>query len=78
MNGLTKENTTKRNLYMTVAQMRDDLRGWSVRYNLCRKNRRIGSKPPCEVVFAWYKKDPSLFIKESTALLVYRSQSTDT
>ena len=78
MNGLTKENTTKRNRYVTVQAMRDDLHGWFVRYNFCRKNRRIGGKTPYEAVLAWYKKDPSLFFREPTTLLVYRSQSTDT
>ena len=78
MNGLTKENTTKRNRYVTVQAMREDLHGWFVRYNFCRKNRRIGGKTPYEAVFAWYKKDPSLFLKEPAALLAYRSQSIDT
>lgn len=78
MNGLTKENTTKRNRYETVEQMLADMHGWFVRYNFCRKNRRIGGKTPYEAALFWYKKDPSLFLKEPTALLVYRSQSTDT
>ena len=78
MNGLTKENTTKRNRYVTVRAMLDDLHGWFVRYNFCRRNRRIGGKTPCEAVLAWHKKDPTLFLREPTALLVYRSQSNDT
>ena len=78
MNGLTKENTTKKNRYETVQGMLDDLHGWFVRYNFCRKNRRIGGKTPYEAALAWYKKDPSLFIKEPTALLAFRSQSIDT
>lgn len=78
MNGLTKENTTKCNRYVTVQAMREDLRGWFVRYNFCRKNRRLGGKTPYEAVLAWYKKDPSLFTKEPAALLAYRSQSIDT
>jgi len=69
MNGLTKENTTKRNRYETVQAMREDLRGWFVRYNFCRKNRRVGGKTPYEAVLARYKKDPSLFTKEPAALL---------
>lgn len=73
MNGLTKENTTKKNRYVTVQAMMDDLHGWFVRYNFCRKNRRIGGKTPYEAVLAWYKKDPSLFIKEPVALLAFRS-----
>ena len=78
MNGLTKENTTKRNRYVTVQAMREDLHGWFVRYNFCRTNRRIGGKTPYEAVFAWYKKNPSIFLKEPAALLAYRSQSIDT
>ena len=78
MNGLTKENTTKRNRYVTVQQMQADLQGWFVRYNFCRKNRRIGGKTPYEATLAWYKKDPSLFHKEPAALLAYRSQPIDT
>jgi transposase InsO family protein len=77
MNGLTKENTVKRNRYMTVREMYADLQGWFVRYNFCRKNRRIGGKTPYEAALFWYKKDPSLFLKEPTTLLVYRSQSID-
>jgi len=51
----------------------DDLPGWFVRYNFCRKNRRnnfcrknrrIGGKRPYEAVLAWHKKAPSLFIQE--------------
>ena len=83
MNGLTKENTTKRNRYMTVQdmtvqEMLDDLHGWFVRYNFCRKNRRIGGKTPYEAVLVWHTKQPELFIKEPTALLAFRSQSIDT
>ena len=73
MNGLTKENTTKRSRYVTAQEMQADLHGWFVRYNFCRKNRRIGGKTPYEATLAWYKKDPSLFHKEPAALLAYRS-----
>lgn len=81
MNGLTKENTVKKTRYVTAVEMLADLHGWFVRYNFCRKNRRIGGKTPYEAALAWHKKDPTLFIKEPTALLIYRnrcSQSIDT
>ena len=78
MNGLTKENTTKKSRYQTVEQMLSDLHGWFVRYNFCRKNRRIGGKTPYEAVLLWYAKQPEIFLKEPTALLAFRSQSTDT
>ena len=80
MNGLTKENTTKRNRYETVAEMLTDLHGWFVRYNFCRKNRRIGGKTPYEAVLTLVcqSRPIELFIKEPTALLAFRSQSTDT
>ena len=81
MNGLTKENTVKRNRYVTVQEMLADLHGWFVGYNFCRKNRRIGGKTPYEAVLAWHKKDPTLFIKEPTTLLSHRngcSQSNET
>jgi transposase InsO family protein len=88
MNGLTKAATVKKNRYVTVQAMLADLHGWFVRYNFCRKNRRIGGKTPYEAVLAWHKKDPTLFIKEPTAfikeptaLLSYRnscSQSSET
>ncbi len=78
MNGLTKENTTKRQRYETVAAMLTDLHGWFVRYNFCRKNRRIGGKTPYEAGLLWYAKQPELFLREPTALLAFRSQSTDT
>lgn len=73
MNGLTKEATTKAHRYQTPQQMWDDLHGWFVRYNFCRKHRRIGNKTPYEAALAWYEKDPILFIREPTALLAYRS-----
>ncbi len=81
MNGLTKEATVKQNRYQAVAEMLADLHDWFVRYNFCRKNRRIGGKTPYEAALFWYEKDPTLFIKEPTALLIYRngcSQSTET
>lgn len=73
MNGLTKENTTKKNRYETVQAMLDDLHGWFVRYNFCRRNRRIGGKTPYEACLAWFAKQPELFIKEPAALLAFRS-----
>ena len=48
--------------------------GWLVRYKLCRKNRRIEGKTPYEATLPWYAKDPALFIREPTALLVYRNE----
>lgn len=81
MNGLTKEATVKKNRYMTAQEMLEDLHGWFVRYNFCRKNRRIGGRTPYEAVLAWHKRDPTLFIKEPTTLLSFRdgrSQSTET
>jgi hypothetical protein len=78
MNGLTKEATTKAHRYQSVQQMQENLHGWMVRYNFCRKHRRIEGKPPYEAARAWYEKDPSLFIKEPAALLAYRSQSNET
>jgi transposase InsO family protein len=73
MNGLTKEATTKAHCYQSVQEMADDLHGWFVRYNFCRKHRRIGKKTPYEAALWWYEKEPSLFIREPTALLTYRS-----
>jgi transposase InsO family protein len=73
MNGLTKEATTKAHRYQTVQEMKDDLQGWFVRYNFCRKHRRIGGQTPYEAAVWWYEKDPSLFTREPTALLAYRN-----
>jgi transposase InsO family protein len=73
MNGLTKEATTKVHRYETSEQMLDDLHGWFVRYNFCRKNRRLGGKTPYEACLAWFAKQPELFIKEPTAHLAFRS-----
>jgi transposase InsO family protein len=78
MNGLTKEATTKVHHYESVLQMEADLQGWLVRYNFFRPHRRIGKKTPYEATLAWYEKEPTLFIREPTALLVYRSQSYGT
>lgn len=78
MNGLTKEHTTKAHLYATPQEMLTDLWGWCVRYNFCRKHRRIGKKTPYEAVCEWYEKQPQLFHKEPSLLLTYRSRSYET
>jgi transposase InsO family protein len=78
MNGLTKEQTTKRNVYATPREMIQDLWGWCVRYNFCRKHRRIGKKTPYEAVCEWHRKQPELFHKEPSHLLTYRSPSYET
>ncbi len=73
MNGLTKEATVKSNRYQSAPQMTEDLHRWMILYNFCRKHRRIGGRTPSEAAVWWYEKDPSLFTKEPTALLAYRS-----
>ena len=78
MNGLTKEATTKAHHYETPQQMIADLASWLVRYNFCRKHRRIGNKTPYQATLDWYQKDPTLFTREPTTLLAYRSQSRET
>lgn len=78
MNGLTKEATTKAHRYETAEQMTEDLSAWFVRYNFCRKHRRVGNRTPYEATVAWHEKQPELFIREPTALLAYRSQSIGT
>jgi len=72
MNGLTKEATTKVHHYENAEQMSQDLHGWFVRYNFCRRHRRIGNKTPYEACLEWFAKQPELFIKEPTALLAFR------
>lgn len=74
MNGLTRENTTKADRYGTAEAILADLYGWLVRYDFCHENQRIGGKPPYEVVLAWYKEDPPLFLRELTVLRAHRSQ----
>lgn len=78
MNGLTKENTTRKNTYQTADEMRADLLGWFVRYNFCRRNRRIGGKTPYTAACEWYAKDPEIYKKTPDSLLLYRSQSCET
>ena len=78
MNGLTKETTTKKHTYATPQAMIQDLWDWCVRYNFCRKHRRIGKKTPYEAVCEWHNKRPELFHKEPSHLLAYRSQSYGT
>ena len=73
MNGLTKEATVKKNRYETPEQMIADLRRWWVQYNFCRKHRRVGNRTPYEAALLWYERDPSLFVREPTALLAHRS-----
>lgn len=78
MNGLTKEATTKQHRYGSAEQMAEDLHGWFVRYNFCRRHRRLGGKTPYEACLAWFAKQPQPFIQGPTALLAYRSQSCET
>jgi transposase-like protein len=78
MNGLTKQNTTKRNTYETAEAMVRDLNAWFVRYNFCRKNRQIGKKTPYEATCNWFKKQPDIFIKKPEHLLLYHSQCSET
>lgn len=78
MNGLTKENTTRRTTYQTAGEMIADLDGWFVRYNCCRRNRRIGGKTPYEAACDWYDKQPDIFREKPDHLLLYRSQPCET
>jgi transposase-like protein len=78
MNGLTKENTTRKHTYQTADEMRSDIRGWFERYNFHRKNRRIGGKTPYEATCEWYRKEPEIFRKPPESLLLYRSQCCET
>jgi hypothetical protein len=81
MIALSKEATVKEHRYETASALKDDLASWFVRYNFCRKSRRIGGKTPSEAALAWYEKDTALFIREPTALLIYhndRSQFSET
>jgi len=78
MNGLIKENTTKKHSYQTTEEMLASLKAWFVRYNFCRKNRQIGRITPYEAALRWYDKEPGRFIRKPAELLLYRSQSTGT
>ena len=79
MNGLTKENTTKKQRYETVEQMLSDLRGWFVRYNFCRKNQHIKKTAPMKPSYSGMPTSPVYLVeKEPPALLAFRSQSIDT
>ena len=78
MNGLIKENTTKQHRYQSSTEMIVDLQQWMIRYNFCRKNRRIGRLTPFEAVCKWYEKQPVIFRKKPEHLLKYRSQGYGT
>lgn len=73
MNGLTKEATVKAHRYGDAREMIADLGGWLVRYNFCRKHRRLAGRTPYEEALRWHAKDPSLFIRDPTGLLAYRT-----
>ncbi|MBW3624987.1 MAG: IS481 family transposase [Armatimonadetes bacterium] len=73
MNGLTKENTTKKNAYAGPQEMIEDLKGWMVRYDFYRPHRQLGRKTPYEAVCEWHKKEPQRFLREPSSLLAYRS-----
>ncbi len=78
MNGLIKQGTTKAHTYQTAEGMAQDLTAWLVRYNFWRKNRRIGGKTPYEAAVSWYDKEPGIFIRKPTELLLFRSQTCET
>lgn len=77
-NGIIKQGTTKQHTYQSVEEMKHDLQLWFVHYNFFRKHRRIGRITPYEAVCLWHQKQPELFLKEPTDLLVYRSQPLGT
>lgn len=74
LNGLTKEQTTKKHTYAHPKEMLTDLKRWMVRYDFYRKHRRLGGKTPYQAVCDWYLKEPHRFLKEPSSLLTYRSQ----
>jgi transposase InsO family protein len=78
MNGLTKENTTKRRTYASPKEMIADLKGWMSRYDFHRKHRRLGRMTPYQAVCDWYDKEPERFVREPSSLLAYRSQPPET
>jgi transposase InsO family protein len=78
MNGLTKENTTKRQTYSSPEEMIADLKGWMRRYDFERPHRQLGRKTPYEAVCEWHQKEPQRFVREPSSLLAYRSQPPET
>lgn len=78
MNGLTKENTVKKQTYATPQAMIQDLHAWRVRDDFYRKHRQLGRMTPYEAVCDWYEKEPQRFIREPSSLLIYRSQPPET
>lgn len=81
MNGLTKENTTKKQAYASPQAMIEDLKGWMSRYDFFRKHRRLGGKTPYQAVCDWFEKEPDRFLREPSSLLAfhaYRSQPPET
>ena len=77
-NGLIKEGTTKQERYASAPAMIRSLNDWNVRYNFYRKHRRIGKITPYQAVCNWFEKQPDLFLREPSSLLIYRSQSSET
>jgi transposase InsO family protein len=78
MNGLIKENTTKKHRYQTAEEMITDLRRWMIQFNFYRINRRIGRRTPYQAACLWYQKQPDIFKKNPESLLAYRSQGCET
>jgi transposase InsO family protein len=78
MNGLIKENTTKKHRYQTAEEMIADLQRWMVQFNFCRINRRIGRRTPYQAACLWYQKQPDIYKKKPESLLAYRSQGRET
>jgi Integrase core domain len=74
MNGLTKENTTKKHTYANSEEMVTDLKGWMRRYDFERPHRQLGRKTPYEAVCEWHQKEPQRFVREPSTLLACRSQ----
>jgi transposase InsO family protein len=73
MNGLTKENTTKKQTYLSSQEMAADLKDWMVRYDFYRPHRQLGRKTPYQAVCDWHKKEPDRFLREPSSLLAYRT-----
>jgi transposase-like protein len=78
LNGLTKENTTKKHRYADPKEMITDLKRWMIRYDFFRRHRRLEGKTPYQAVCDWYLKEPQRFLREPSSLLNYRSQPFET
>lgn len=65
VNGIIKNNTILANKYANIEEMKNDVFGFLIRYNLYRRHgslkKELKVRTPFEAIEKWYELDPNLF-----------------